>query len=98
VSGVTTMSGVALLALYMVCDSFTSSWQGALFARHGCSPLQMLCGVNLFSCALTAAALAQHAATPRSLALLQARSLLCFFPIIIYYKQVSSGVRDKIKE
>ncbi|XP_028164797.1 adenosine 3'-phospho 5'-phosphosulfate transporter 1 [Ostrinia furnacalis] len=71
VSTVTTMSGLTLLALYMVCDSFTSSWQGALFARYSCSALQMLCGVNLFSCALTAAALAHHTTTQHSLTLLQ---------------------------
>ncbi|KAL4717016.1 hypothetical protein ACJJTC_016903 [Scirpophaga incertulas] len=71
VSRVTTASGAALLALYMACDSFTSSWQGALFATHGCSPLQMLCAVNLFSCALTAAALAHQPASAHSLALLQ---------------------------
>lgn len=70
-STVTTMSGLTLLALYMLCDSFTSSWQGALFTRYSCTSLQMLCGVNLFSCALTAAALAQHNTTIHSLRLLQ---------------------------
>ncbi|KAM3956462.1 adenosine 3'-phospho 5'-phosphosulfate transporter 1 [Aphomia sociella] len=71
VSTVTTMSGLTLLALYMLCDSFTSSWQGALFTRYNCTSLQMLCGVNLFSCALTASALAQHSTTIYSLRLLQ---------------------------
>uniref|UniRef100_A0A2A4J2F9 Adenosine 3'-phospho 5'-phosphosulfate transporter 1 n=1 Tax=Heliothis virescens TaxID=7102 RepID=A0A2A4J2F9_HELVI len=61
VSSAMTMSGVALLALYMVCDSFTSSWQGAVFARYHCGALHMLCAVNAFSCALTAAAHAHHA-------------------------------------
>ncbi|KAJ8708972.1 hypothetical protein PYW07_008798 [Mythimna separata] len=61
VSSVMTMSGVALLALYMVCDSFTSSWQGDVFARYQCGALHMLCAVNAFSCALTAAAHAHHA-------------------------------------
>ncbi|CAG4990924.1 unnamed protein product [Parnassius apollo] len=61
VSAATTGSGVALLALYMACDSFTSSWQAALFARHSPRPLQMLAAVNLCSLALTAAALRHHA-------------------------------------
>lgn len=55
------MSGAALLALYMLCDSFTSSWQGAVFARYQVGALHMLCAVNAFSCALTAAAHAHHA-------------------------------------
>ncbi|XP_064074103.1 adenosine 3'-phospho 5'-phosphosulfate transporter 1 [Vanessa tameamea] len=54
-------AGAALLALYMCCDSFTSSWQGALFRRHALRPLQMLCAVNLCSCALSAAALLHRA-------------------------------------
>lgn len=66
-----TWSGAALLALYMVCDSFTSSWQAALFLRYQCGSLQMLCAVNLFSCLLTASALAQHPSTAHSIALLQ---------------------------
>ncbi|CAH0677569.1 unnamed protein product [Spodoptera exigua] len=63
VSSAMTWGGAALLGVYMVCDSFTSSWQGAVFSRYQCSALHMLCGVNMFSCALTAAAHA-HAAPP----------------------------------
>ncbi|KAH9644751.1 hypothetical protein HF086_015510 [Spodoptera exigua] len=61
VSSAMTWGGAALLGVYMVCDSFTSSWQGAVFSRYQCSALHMLCGVNMFSCALTAAAHAQAA-------------------------------------
>ncbi|CAH2095014.1 unnamed protein product [Euphydryas editha] len=68
--GATSASGVCLLALYMWCDSFTSSWQGALFRRHSLRPLQMLCAVNLCSCALTAAALLHRAAPHRATATL----------------------------
>ncbi|XP_023935226.2 adenosine 3'-phospho 5'-phosphosulfate transporter 1 [Bicyclus anynana] len=49
--------GAFLLMLYLFCDSFTASWQGALFRRHKLRPMQMLCAVNLCSCALTASAL-----------------------------------------
>lgn len=57
---VTTFSGVLLLASYMVFDSFTSSWQGALFSQYNMSSVQMMCGVNLFSCLFTAVSIAQQ--------------------------------------
>uniref|UniRef100_A0A1B6CK33 Adenosine 3'-phospho 5'-phosphosulfate transporter 1 n=2 Tax=Clastoptera arizonana TaxID=38151 RepID=A0A1B6CK33_9HEMI len=44
----------------MVFDSFTSNWQGALFSKHGMSSVQMMCGVNLFSCLLTSTSLTQQ--------------------------------------
>ncbi|GBP91749.1 Adenosine 3'-phospho 5'-phosphosulfate transporter 1 [Eumeta japonica] len=69
-STVTTMSGVLLLLLYMAADSFTSNWQGALFERYHATPMQMMCGVNLFSCILTGAALAQQSGSHASFALL----------------------------
>lgn len=56
-SGVTTMTGVFFLAMYMVFDSFTANWQGDLFKCYGMTPLQMMCGVNLFSTVFTAASL-----------------------------------------
>ncbi|XP_061379854.1 adenosine 3'-phospho 5'-phosphosulfate transporter 1 isoform X2 [Danaus plexippus] len=55
--GAPSVSGACLLVLYLCCDSFTSSWQGALFRRHGLQPLQMLLCVSLCSCSLSAAAL-----------------------------------------
>ncbi|CAG9567718.1 unnamed protein product [Danaus chrysippus] len=55
--GAPSVSGACLLVLYLCCDSFTSSWQGALFRRHGLQPLQMLLCVSVCSCSLTAAAL-----------------------------------------
>ncbi|XP_065371008.1 adenosine 3'-phospho 5'-phosphosulfate transporter 1 [Calliphora vicina] len=56
-NGVTTMTGIFLLAMYMLFDSFTANWQGDLFKGYGMSPLQMMCGVNLFSTIFTAASL-----------------------------------------
>lgn len=56
-SGVTTITGIFLLAMYMVFDSFTANWQGDLFKGYGMSSLQMMCGVNLFSTIFTAASL-----------------------------------------
>ncbi|XP_047508455.1 adenosine 3'-phospho 5'-phosphosulfate transporter 1 [Pieris napi] len=57
------VSGVCLLALYMACDSFTSSWQAALFQRYTLKPLQMMCAVTLCSCALAAASAPLRPAT-----------------------------------
>jgi len=59
-AAVTTLSGLILLASYMLFDSFTSNWQGELFTHYGMSSVQMMCGVNLFSCLFTAVSLAQQ--------------------------------------
>ena len=56
----TTFSGLILLASYMLFDSFTSNWQGELFDLYGMSSVQMMCGVNLFSCLFTAVSLAHQ--------------------------------------
>ncbi|XP_055851636.1 adenosine 3'-phospho 5'-phosphosulfate transporter 1 [Episyrphus balteatus] len=60
VSSVTTITGVFLLAMYMVFDSFTTNWQGALFKAYSMSPIQMMCGVNLSSTIFTAASLSMQ--------------------------------------
>ncbi|KAG0712933.1 Adenosine 3'-phospho 5'-phosphosulfate transporter 1 [Chionoecetes opilio] len=56
----TTMSGVIILVAYMSFDAFTSNWQGELFSQHKMSSVQMMCGVNLFSCLLTTTSLVQQ--------------------------------------
>lgn len=56
-SSVTTLTGIFLLAMYMIFDSFTSNWQGDLFKTYGMTAVQMMCGVNLFSTFFTAASL-----------------------------------------
>lgn len=53
----TTITGLFLLALYMIFDSFTSNWQSDLFKTYGITSIQMMCGVNLFSTLFTAASL-----------------------------------------
>lgn len=57
---VTTYSGLILLAGYMMFDSFTSNWQGELFRQHKMSSIQMMTGVNMFSCLLTSVSLAEQ--------------------------------------
>lgn len=53
----TTVSGIVLMAMYMTMDSFTSNWQSKLFSSYNMSSVQMMCGVNLFSCLFTAVSL-----------------------------------------
>lgn len=59
-SVITTFSGALLLILYVIFDSFTSNWQGALFKSYTVKPVQMMCFVNLFSCIFTAVSLLQQ--------------------------------------
>lgn len=49
--------GIVLVAIYMVADSFTSNWQSKIFSEHEVSSMQMMCIVNLFSSAFTAASI-----------------------------------------
>lgn len=56
----TTVSGIIILVGYMSFDAFTSNWQGELFSQHKMSSVQMMCGVNLFSCLLTTTSLIQQ--------------------------------------
>lgn len=58
VSSITSMAGLLLLTMYLVFDSFTSNWQSELLKTYEMSPIQMMCGVNLFSALFTAMSLA----------------------------------------
>ncbi|XP_053316098.1 adenosine 3'-phospho 5'-phosphosulfate transporter 1 [Spea bombifrons] len=60
-SGVTTFSGVVILSGYIVFDSFTSNWQDSLF-KYKMSSVQMMFGVNLFSCLFTVGSLLEQGA------------------------------------
>lgn len=66
-SSITTFSGVVILAGYILFDSFTSNWQDALFT-YKMSPLQMMFGVNLFSCLFTVGSLLEQGALFQSVA------------------------------
>ncbi|XP_078068237.1 adenosine 3'-phospho 5'-phosphosulfate transporter 1 isoform X2 [Mustelus asterias] len=63
---VTTFSGVVILAGYILFDSFTSNWQDALF-KYKMSSIQMMFGVNLFSCLFTIGSLLEQGAFFQSL-------------------------------
>ncbi|KAH3851452.1 hypothetical protein DPMN_093934 [Dreissena polymorpha] len=56
----TTVAGVILLVGYIVFDSFTSNWQGELFSKYKMSSIQMMVGVNMFSCLLTSVSLIEQ--------------------------------------
>lgn len=62
--GATTLTGIILLGGYLVLDSFTSTWQNALFVEYGATSVQMMCAVNMFSCLLTAMSLFQQSSFP----------------------------------
>lgn len=62
--GATTVSGIILLGGYLLLDSFTSTWQSALFVEYGATSVQMMCVVNMFSCLLTAMSLFQQSSFP----------------------------------
>ncbi|XP_076284476.1 adenosine 3'-phospho 5'-phosphosulfate transporter 1 isoform X2 [Lasioglossum baleicum] len=60
----TTVSGIILLGGYLILDSFTSTWQNALFTEYGATSVQMMCVVNMFSCLFTAMSLFQQSSFP----------------------------------
>uniref|UniRef100_H2Z5A4 Adenosine 3'-phospho 5'-phosphosulfate transporter 1 n=1 Tax=Ciona savignyi TaxID=51511 RepID=H2Z5A4_CIOSA len=59
-STVVLLSGLTLMLGYMAFDSFTSNWQGSLFKTHKMSSVQMMFGVNLFSCIFTSCSLLEQ--------------------------------------
>ncbi|XP_061163299.1 adenosine 3'-phospho 5'-phosphosulfate transporter 1-like [Saccostrea echinata] len=80
---VTTVSGVILLMGYMVFDSFTSNWQGELFKRYKVSSIQMMTGVNLFSCLLTGVSLIEQGGFFESVAFMTKHPDFIFHAIIL---------------
>lgn len=55
----TTFSGLICLAGYMAFDSFTSNWQSEVF-KYKMSSMEMMFGVNVFSCLFTSWSLIQQ--------------------------------------
>jgi adenosine 3'-phospho 5'-phosphosulfate transporter B2 len=48
-----TMWGIALLLLYLTCDSFTSQWQSRVYKTFAVDQYQMMLGVNIWSMLMT---------------------------------------------
>ena len=61
------ISGFILLIGYLGTDAFTSNWQGKLFTTYKMHSVQMMAGVNLFSCIFTFTSLVQQGAFYSSL-------------------------------
>lgn len=81
-STVTTFSGVIILGGYIVFDSFTSNWQDNLF-KHKMSSVQMMFGVNLFSCLLTVGSLLEQGAFFDSIAFMSRHSEFAFHAVLL---------------
>jgi len=79
----TTFAGFLILIGYMVFDSFTSNWQSELFTEYKMSPIQMMAGVNLFSCLLTSVSLFQQGIFYSSLAFMSQYSRFLFDVIVL---------------
>ncbi|XP_077366863.1 adenosine 3'-phospho 5'-phosphosulfate transporter 1 [Festucalex cinctus] len=81
-STVTTFSGVLILGGYIVFDSFTSNWQDNLF-KHKMSSVQMMFGVNLFSCLFTVFSLLEQGAFFDSLAFMTRHSEFAVHAVLL---------------
>nr|XP_057947593.1 adenosine 3'-phospho 5'-phosphosulfate transporter 1 [Doryrhamphus excisus] len=81
-STVTTFSGVIILMGYIVFDSFTSNWQDNLF-KYKMSSVQMMFGVNLFSCLFTVGSLLEQGAFFDSLAFMMRHSEFAFHAVLL---------------
>ncbi|XP_066533133.1 adenosine 3'-phospho 5'-phosphosulfate transporter 1 [Hoplias malabaricus] len=81
-STVTTFSGVIILAGYIMFDSFTSNWQDNLF-KYKMSSVQMMFGVNLFSCLFTVGSLLEQGAFFDSLAFMSRHSEFTFHAVLL---------------
>jgi len=82
-SNVTTFSGLVILIGYMTFDSFTSNWQGELFSEYKMSSIQMMAGVNLFSCLLTSVSLLQQGVFYTSLIFMSQYSRFLFDCVVL---------------
>jgi len=82
-SNATTLSGFFILVGYMAFDAFTSNWQGELFTEYKMSSIQMMAGVNLFSCLLTSVSLMQQGVFYTSLAFMSQYSTFLLDCIIL---------------
>ncbi|KAJ8275373.1 hypothetical protein COCON_G00099980 [Conger conger] len=81
-STITTFSGLVILGCYVVFDSFTSNWQDNLF-RYKMSSVQMMFGVNLFSCLFTAVSLVEQGALLDSLAFMTRHPEFTFHAVLL---------------
>jgi adenosine 3'-phospho 5'-phosphosulfate transporter B2 len=77
------MYGVSLLAMYLLCDSFTSQWQSKVYKQYGVDQFQMMLGVNIWSTIMTAFTLLQSGEGVTSLAFIMADSKAFLHMVIL---------------
>lgn len=75
--------GVILLALYLVCDSFTSQWQSKVYKKFGIDQYQMMLGVNVWSMVMTGITLMQSGDGLTSLTFIMSDSTALFHMVIL---------------
>lgn len=68
--------GIMLLALYLLCDSFTSQWQSRVYKKYGVDHYQMMLGVNIWSLIFTGFTLYQSGELFTSVAFIMADPLV----------------------
>ncbi|XP_028653013.1 adenosine 3'-phospho 5'-phosphosulfate transporter 1 isoform X1 [Erpetoichthys calabaricus] len=81
-SKVTTFSGLLILTGYIAFDSFTSNWQDNLF-KYKMSSVQMMFGVNLFSCLFTVGSLLEQGAFFESVKFMSRHSEFTFHALLL---------------
>ena len=79
----TTVAGIIILIGYMAFDSFTSNWQSELFRTYKLTSIQMMFGVNLFSCILTMGSLIFRGVLFPSLAFLVSHTEFSFHALLM---------------
>ena len=79
----TTLAGVIILLGYMMFDSFTSNWQSELFRTHQVSSIQMMFGVNVFSCIFTVGSLLFRGALFTSLSFLFTHTDFALYALLL---------------
>ncbi len=78
-----TFYGISLLALYLLCDSFTSQWQSRVYKQFQIDQFQMMLGVNIWSMVMTGITLLQSGEFFRSFAYLLEDQNAMFHMIIL---------------
>merc|ERR1711953_792047 len=78
----TTFSGLICLAGYMAFDSFTSNWQSEVF-KYKMSSMEMMFGVNVFSCLFTSWSLIQQGTLSTAMAFVSNHPDFTFHAVVL---------------
>jgi len=78
----TTFSGLLCLMGYMIFDSFTSNWQSEVF-KYKMSSMEMMFGVNFFSCVFTSWSLISQGSFSESLGFMLRHPDFTFHAVVL---------------